>query len=179
VDKIKEAIYKYGPVWTTITAGINFRAYRSGVLDKSDEGVVNHAVVICGWNDATNSWILRNSWGYTWGENGYARIKYGICSIGSNTAALVYKGEFSNVDPFRRDNNIEIYPNPSLNGLFTVNGLEREDVIEVYDVLGKLINRTVAPAAVSIVDISERESGLYLYKIISAGQLIRQGKVAR
>ena len=41
-----------------------------------DYTTTNHAVALVGWNDADGAWILRNSWGPSWGEDGYMRIKY-------------------------------------------------------------------------------------------------------
>ena len=48
----------------------------------------NHAVLIVGWNDSlvhdggTGGWIVKNSWGTEWGDNGYFTIAYGSASIG-------------------------------------------------------------------------------------------------
>ncbi len=42
-----------------------------------DVGWANHAVVLVGWDDSDGCWIIKNSWGQGWGENGYARVKYG------------------------------------------------------------------------------------------------------
>ncbi len=93
VAQIKQAIYDYGPVWSTVCVGNNFENYSSGVLTQSDGSQVNHAIVLVGWDDATSSWILRNSWGTSWGENsGYMRIKYGVSNIGYKTAYIDYKG---------------------------------------------------------------------------------------
>ncbi|CAI5478102.1 unnamed protein product [Closterium sp. Yama58-4] len=56
--------------------------------------VVDHLVVVVGFNllDATPHWIIRNSWGPTWGENGYMKIAIaggpGIC--GMNTLPALY-----------------------------------------------------------------------------------------
>ena len=38
--------------------------------------VGGHAVLIVGWDDAEECFIVKNSWGENWGENGYFRIAY-------------------------------------------------------------------------------------------------------
>ncbi|XP_063673925.1 uncharacterized protein LOC134811117 isoform X1 [Bolinopsis microptera] len=51
-------------------------AYRSGIFtgcpDSTKSAVVNHAMIITGYTP--KAWILKNSWGVSWGENGYIRI---------------------------------------------------------------------------------------------------------
>jgi aminopeptidase C len=45
---------------------------------------LNHAVVAVGYNNAgTPYWIVRNSWGTSWGESGYIRMAKGrnMCGI--------------------------------------------------------------------------------------------------
>ena len=59
---------------------------------------MNHGVVLVGWNDDDGCWIMRNSWGSAWGENGYMRIKYGVSGIGTNAAYVTY-GDAPNPDP--------------------------------------------------------------------------------
>jgi hypothetical protein len=46
-----------------------------------------HQVVCVGYSDSGGYWICKNSWGSTWGEGGYFKIKYGECFIESE---LVY-----------------------------------------------------------------------------------------
>ncbi len=90
--QIKQAIYNYGPVWAGIDAGNNFQNYSSGVFSSSDGTSIDHAIVLCGWDDAQGCWFLRNSWGSSWGENGYMRIAYGTSGVGASAEYLVYKG---------------------------------------------------------------------------------------
>lgn len=145
VDQIKDAIYKYGPVWVAVTVGSNFNAYKSGVLTKTDAGQVNHAVVLCGWDDATQSWVLRNSWGTSWGENqGYMRIKYGVCSIGYKAQYMIYKDATTGIDEDENANIATVYPNPIVDGNnLTINlnhFLANEAInITIYDVQGKVV----------------------------------------
>jgi len=65
-----------------------FQFYSSGVFDNAKCGTnVDHGVVVVGYGTASgaNYWIVRNSWGSSWGEKGYIRIVRGknMCAIGS------------------------------------------------------------------------------------------------
>ncbi|HRF45646.1 MAG TPA: C1 family peptidase, partial [Candidatus Competibacteraceae bacterium] len=87
VDQIKNAIYTYGSVAAAVCVGSAFQGYRSGVFATDESAAcgtnkVNHAIVLVGWDDATQSWVLRNSWGPSWAEQGYMRIKYGTSNVG-------------------------------------------------------------------------------------------------
>ncbi|MEM7535123.1 MAG: C1 family peptidase [Chloroflexota bacterium] len=100
VDDIKQAIYDYGPVATSICIGVDAYFYTGGVFEKdesrfcpsSSANPTNHAVVIVGWDDVEGVWIMRNSWDTHWGEDGYMRIKYGTSNIGFAAAYAVYSG---------------------------------------------------------------------------------------
>ncbi|OWZ13686.1 Papain-like cysteine protease C1 [Phytophthora megakarya] len=83
-----------GPVTANIDAtGDGFRHYAGGIYDAqdclSDGDEVNHAVVIVGFgetDDGEKFWIIRNTWGTMWGEDGYMRIargsnRYGPCNL--------------------------------------------------------------------------------------------------
>jgi C1A family cysteine protease len=84
---IKDAIYNYGPVAAAVCVGMGFDLYTGGVFNTNEAGAcgsakVNHAVVLVGWDDTDNTWILRNSWGTGWGEGGYMHIDRGVSNIG-------------------------------------------------------------------------------------------------
>ncbi len=71
---LKKALKK-GPLMTTLDVYEDFMFYKGGVYEHtSGEKLGGHAVVLEGWDDSTNSWLVRNSWGEDWGENGYFRI---------------------------------------------------------------------------------------------------------
>ena len=60
-----------------------------------------HAVKIVGWGeeDDTKYWIVQNSWGPKWGEEGFFRIKFGEVFLDQNA----YAGE-AKVDDFTLNN---------------------------------------------------------------------------
>src|SRR5262249_47464132 len=39
---------------------------------------VGHSMLVVGYDDNDRSWLVRNSWGPTWGEKGYFRIPYDL-----------------------------------------------------------------------------------------------------
>lgn len=92
-DQIKQAIIDYGPVAVAVYVGSAFHGYRGGIFNTSQNGTVNHGVVLVGWDDNQGSngvWILRNSWGTGWGEGGYMRIEYGTSQVGYSANYIVY-----------------------------------------------------------------------------------------
>ncbi len=81
-EDFKAALQQYGPMSVVLTVPSDWYYYRSGVYSPTqslEDGVgwANHAVVLVGWDDSDGCWIIKNSWGAGWGENGYARVKYG------------------------------------------------------------------------------------------------------
>jgi C1A family cysteine protease len=92
IDAIKQAIYTYGPLSAGVYAGPKFQAYSSGVFNTNESGTINHAIVLVGWNDNPGYWILRNSWGTSWGQAGYMYIGYGISQVGYAANFIEYAG---------------------------------------------------------------------------------------
>ncbi|MFH1686622.1 MAG: C1 family peptidase, partial [bacterium] len=76
---IKQAILDYGPVSVAVYANGAMQSYGGGVFNGCATGTINHAVTLVGWDDTDGPgvWIMRNSWGTGWGEDGgYMRIPY-------------------------------------------------------------------------------------------------------
>lgn len=68
-----------------------FKFYQNGTFHGPCTTAMNHVVVTVGYNDVDPSdkyWIVRNSWGSSWGDGGYimmekdvASAPYGLCGI--------------------------------------------------------------------------------------------------
>ena len=71
---------KHGPISIALDASpFAFRFYKNGVIDlqNTNYSQINHAVLLTGYNNDANGtyWIIQNSWGETWGDKGYAKIR--------------------------------------------------------------------------------------------------------
>jgi cathepsin L len=69
----------YGPIAIAIDASNwSFQLYSSGIYDESacSSSNLDHGVGCVGYGTegSTNYWIVRNSWGTSWGESGYIRM---------------------------------------------------------------------------------------------------------
>lgn len=70
------------PVSIAIDAsGLNFQFYSEGVFNGLCGTDLNHGVAIVGYGttqEGINYWLVRNSWGTGWGEQGYIRMQRGV-----------------------------------------------------------------------------------------------------
>jgi len=65
-----------------------FQQYTSGIFDSTACGTsLDHATLVVGYGSEAGQeyWIMKNSWGTVWGEEGYMRLAIvdgaGICGI--------------------------------------------------------------------------------------------------
>ena len=80
---LKNALYTYGPLVTTMAVYSDFYNYVSGVYTHTSSSLVGyHAVIIVGYSDTGSYFIVKNSWGTGWGEQGYFRIAYSELTSG-------------------------------------------------------------------------------------------------
>lgn len=75
-----KASLKKGPISIALDASpFQFRFYKNGIIDlpSTNNSQINHAVLLVGYSkDKDDSyWIIQNSWGEKWGDNGFAKIK--------------------------------------------------------------------------------------------------------
>lgn len=91
--KIMQLVYQYGSAVIGLYAGDHgWENYVSGVFDTCSYPAngVNHAVLAVGWGTENGIpyWIIKNSWGTSFGNKGFINVKRGTCGIGSSCSAL-------------------------------------------------------------------------------------------
>lgn len=93
VREMKEALCKYGPLAACVKVTPAFQAYAGGIFDEhppvQSPRDINHAITIVGWDDTKKSYLVKNSWGPRWGENGYIWVEYGSNNIGFGATWIV------------------------------------------------------------------------------------------
>ena len=84
-EDIQYVIREFGPVYATINADdIAVKNLKTGIYNnKKCPKKTNHAITVVGWDE--KSWIIKNSWGKSWGDKGFFRMKRGENMCGLNT----------------------------------------------------------------------------------------------
>jgi len=92
------ALVSSGPLAVGFEVYEDFRSYESGVYqhsgftnDFNPFEVTSHAVLLVGYGqteDGTKYWIVQNSWGASWGMDGYFWIRRGVDEVGIESIAL-------------------------------------------------------------------------------------------
>ena len=88
---IQQELAATGPLSVLVDAAL-LQSYSSGVIAPSswcDPTALDHAVLLVGWGVDTTGvayWTVKNSWGASWGEQGYFRMQLGVGTCGINTA---------------------------------------------------------------------------------------------
>ena len=98
-DHMKWFIENVGAVICVLNIYNDFFAYSSGIYVSDRIGATaGHSVLVVGFNDIENYWIIKNSWSSEWGEDGFIRVAYGDIPIMENPG--VPRQGIHNVMPF-------------------------------------------------------------------------------
>mmetsp|Transcript_81864 Transcript_81864/g.187335 ORF Transcript_81864/g.187335 Transcript_81864/m.187335 type:complete len:643 (+) Transcript_81864:79-2007(+) len=87
---IMREIYNRGPIACEVDA-MRLEKYTGGIA-KGFSLIPDHIISVVGWGTDSKEgqyWVIRNSWGEYWGENGYARVKHGALAIERSCAWAV------------------------------------------------------------------------------------------
>jgi cathepsin C len=102
-------LYDHGPFVVGFEVGMGFRSYGGGIFhpnlklpEQNHWERVNHAVLIVGHGSENGNpyWLVKNSWGPSWGENGYFRIQRGKDNLNiEHMAVAAYPSLGSSLPP--------------------------------------------------------------------------------
>lgn len=91
---LQKAVAEIGPVSVGIdAASITFQLYKSGIytFDTCSKTDLDHSVLVVGYgtDSGQDYWLVKNSWGKSWGEAGYIRMRrnyHNMCGIATQAS---------------------------------------------------------------------------------------------
>jgi len=85
-DQMAAWIKQNGPLPIAVDAQEHWQTYTGGVVSNCNGASLDHGVLAVGYT--ADYWIVKNSWGYGWGESGYIRLAYGSNQCGLNQSPV-------------------------------------------------------------------------------------------
>ncbi|XP_037784524.1 uncharacterized peptidase C1-like protein F26E4.3 isoform X2 [Penaeus monodon] len=105
-EDIQWEILNNGPVQALMTVHPDFFLYQTGVYTHTGlggKGSATHSVKLIGWGEArvmgvgvVKYWLAENSWGSSWGERGYFKIRRGSNECGIESFVLAVRARLGN-----------------------------------------------------------------------------------
>ncbi|KAJ7387711.1 hypothetical protein OS493_001053 [Desmophyllum pertusum] len=95
-EAVKKALAYHGPATISINANPKtLKFYSHGVLDDiTCNNKTDHAVLLIGYGTENGIpyWLIKNSWSHNWGNNGFIKIRHGLCGVEKRPFVVLNKG---------------------------------------------------------------------------------------
>jgi C1A family cysteine protease len=75
-SQLEAFLQQHGPLSIAVDAMDGWQSYRGGIKSQCSGRQLDHGVTLIGFG--SGFWIVKNSWGTSWGEQGYIRLKMGV-----------------------------------------------------------------------------------------------------
>ncbi|MBW6471734.1 MAG: hypothetical protein K0B14_01305 [Anaerolineaceae bacterium] len=174
IELIKQKLREHGPLYSQMDPKISgFSSYSGDCVlygTSTDPNKWTHGVLIVGWDDELSytggkgAWIVKNSYGTEWGNDGYFNIAYGKAGIGSSLATVT-GWEKNSVF-----NKIHFYDEAGYTKHLTVSDLKSASSMSLFEIEQNEILLSVefwtSDAAFVSIDIYERFDGIGLINLL-------------